>query len=40
MLRIPDDELARLKKEVSLQRLCEKYGIELKPRKGCFQEEP
>ena len=31
MPRIPDDELARLKREVSLQRLCEKYGIELKP---------
>ena len=31
MPRIPDDELDRLKKEVSLQRLCEKYGIALKP---------
>ena len=31
MPRIPDDELERLKREVSLQRLCEKYGVELKP---------
>jgi DNA primase catalytic core len=31
MARIPDDELERLKREVSLQRLCEKYGIALKP---------
>ena len=31
MPRIPDDELDRLKKEVSLQRLCEKYGSALKP---------
>jgi DNA primase catalytic core len=31
MPRIPDDELDRLKREVSLQRLCEKYGVELKP---------
>lgn len=31
MPRIPEDELERLKREVSLQRLCEKYGIELKP---------
>jgi DNA primase catalytic core len=31
MARIPDDELERLKREVSLQRLCEKYGVALKP---------
>ncbi|MEK7751943.1 MAG: CHC2 zinc finger domain-containing protein, partial [Acidobacteriota bacterium] len=31
MPRIPDDELERLKREVSLQRLCEKYGVALKP---------
>ena len=31
MPRIPDDELGRLKREVSLQRLCERYRIELKP---------
>jgi DNA primase catalytic core len=31
MPRIPDDELERLKREVSLQRLCEKYGIALQP---------
>ena len=31
MPRIPEDELERLKREVSLQRLCEKYGIALKP---------
>ena len=30
MSRIPDDELERLKKEVSLADLCAKYGIELK----------
>ena len=31
MARIPDDELERLKREMSLQRLCEKYGVALKP---------
>ncbi len=31
MPRIPDDELERLKRDVSLQRLCEKHGIALKP---------
>ena len=31
MPRIPDDELERLKREMSLQRLCEKYGVALKP---------
>jgi DNA primase catalytic core len=30
MPRIPDDELARLKREVSLAVLCRDYGIELK----------
>ena len=32
MARIPDDELARLKREVKLADLCGGYGIELKPR--------
>jgi len=31
MRRIPDDELARLKREVALADLCRDYGIELKP---------
>jgi DNA primase len=31
MPRIPDEEIQRLKREVSLVRLCERYGIELKP---------
>lgn len=31
MRRIPDDELARLKREVPLADLCRDYGIELKP---------
>ena len=30
MPRIPGSELERLKREVSLERLCERYGIELK----------
>lgn len=31
MARIPDEEIRRLKREVSLERLCSRYGIELKP---------
>jgi DNA primase len=31
MRRIPDDELARLKRDVPLADLCRDYGIELKP---------
>ncbi len=31
MPRIPDEEIQRLKREVSIVRLCERYGIELKP---------
>lgn len=31
MPRIPDDQIQRLKKEVSLVRLCERYNIDLKP---------
>jgi DNA primase catalytic core len=31
MPRIPDEEIQRLKREVSLVRLCERYGIDLKP---------
>jgi hypothetical protein len=31
MARVPDDEFERLKQEVSLQRLVEAQGIELKP---------
>ncbi|UCD78609.1 MAG: hypothetical protein JSW26_24905 [Desulfobacterales bacterium] len=30
MPRIPDEQIQRLKKEVSLVRLCERYNIELK----------
>ena len=30
MPRIPAEDIRRLKKEVSLVRLCERYGIELK----------
>jgi len=32
MARIPEAEIRRLKKDVSLERLCTRYGIELKPR--------
>ena len=31
MPRIPEPELERLKREVSIESLCAKYGIELKP---------
>lgn len=31
MARIPDEELERLKREVSLARLCGRYGVELSP---------
>lgn len=31
MPRIPDEQIQRLKKEVSLERLCGRYNIELKP---------
>ena len=31
MPRIPDEEIQRLKTEVSLVRLCQRYNIELKP---------
>jgi len=31
MARIPDNELERVKAAVSLERLCQSYGIELKP---------
>jgi DNA primase len=31
MPRIPDEEIQRLKRQVSIVRLCERYGIELKP---------
>ena len=31
MPRIPDEQIQRLKKEVSLERLCNRYHIELKP---------
>jgi DNA primase len=31
MPRIPDEEIQRLKREVSLVRLCQRYNIELKP---------
>jgi DNA primase catalytic core len=31
MSRIPQDELDRLKREVALERLCERYGVHLKP---------
>jgi DNA primase len=31
MRRIPDEELAQLKREVALADLCRDYGIELKP---------
>jgi len=38
MARIPDDELERLKQEVSLQRLAESRGITLnRPDKGPIQ---
>lgn len=32
MTRIPDEQIQRLKREVSLVRLCERYSIDLKPR--------
>ncbi len=31
MARVPEAELERLKREVSLARLCERYGVEMKP---------
>ena len=31
MPRIPDEQIQRLKKEVSLVRLCERYNIDLIP---------
>ena len=31
MPRVPEAELERLKREVSLARLCERYGVELHP---------
>jgi hypothetical protein len=34
MARIPDEEIERLKQEVSLQRLVEAQGIELKRHGG------
>ena len=30
MPRIPDEEIKRLKREISLVRLCDRYHIELK----------
>ena len=31
MARIPEQEIERLKREVSLQGVVERYGVELKP---------